>query len=210
MATLSEPAFQPLFAASSVRQGSDGPAWLSALSTRGGFTAEPRFAAGPLDAEPDADALSDEAVTRAFAEGEARGRALAEAAFVEESESRAALSLSLAQLDENLARELAQRLAETVALLCEATLAPLALDRDMLERRCVAAAARVGEGVLDATLRLHPDDVARLDPGFASTWHILPDTSLERGTVVFDMAEGAVIDGPGEWRDALREALGLS
>jgi flagellar assembly protein FliH len=210
MAILSEPAFQPLFAVPSAGQDGNSPAWMSMLSARGGFTAEPRFAAVGVEAEPDADAVRDEALARAFAEGQVRGRALAEAAFVEESESRAALSLSLAQLDENLARELAQRLAETVAVLCEATLAPLALDRDMLERRCVAAAARVGEGVLDATLRLHPDDVALLDCGFASTWHILPDASLERGTVVFDMAEGAVIDGPGEWRDALREALGIS
>jgi hypothetical protein len=37
----------------------------------------------------------------------------------------------------------------------------------------------------------------------------VPDPLLERGSVVFDMAEGAVVDGPGEWIAALREALGL-
>jgi flagellar assembly protein FliH len=86
-------------------------------------------------------------------------------------------------------------------------MAPYAIDPASLQRRCVAAAARVGEGIIDASLRLHPADIALLDRGFASTWHIVPDAGLERGSVVFDTAEGAIEDGPAQWRMALDEAL---
>lgn len=217
MATLSDarsnlganPEFRPLFAARLGQTDDGAPAWLTTLAGRGGFAAAPQFAVAARTAddpcEPD-----DSALARAFADGEAHGRAMAQQDLIEQAETRAGLALSLARLDEALARELTGRLAETVAALCEATLAPLALDRELLERRCVDAAARVGEGVIDATLRLHPDDLDMLDPAFASTWHILSDGSLERGTVIFDTPDGAVVDGPGEWRDALREALGLA
>lgn len=201
--------FEPLFAPAPERptEGS-GPAWMAMLSQRGGFSSA-GFATHHHEPEPEPLPEPDMALAEAFAQGEAQGRALAEAAFIETEEARAALTLTLAQLDEAMQRELAQRLAECVAALCEATLAPLALDREALERRCVRAAGMVGEGITDASLRLHPDDVRVLDPAFASTWHILPDPILERGSVVFDTAEGAVVDGPAEWRAALREALGL-
>ncbi|MFC3099927.1 flagellar biosynthesis protein [Altererythrobacter lauratis] len=200
--------FEPLFAPAPAQGSASGPAWMALLSQRGGFSSA-GFAARPHQPEPPPQPEPDAALAEAFAQGEAHGRAMAEAAFIETEEARAALTLSLAQLDEGMERELAQRLAECVAALCEATLAPLALDREALERRCVRAAGMVGEGITDASLRLHPDDVRLLDPGFASTWHILPDPMLERGSVVFDTAEGAVVDGPAEWRAALREALGL-
>lgn len=212
MATLFEPAFAsgftPLFAAPPEAAPESGPAWLSALANRGGFSTDTQFArAGGVPAVvPGAE---QDAIAAALAEGEARGRALAEAEFAEFAEIRSSLSLSLAQLDEAMQQQLAAHLAEAVAALCETALAPLVLDRAALERRCVTAAGMVGDGIIDASLRLHPDDVTMLDRGFASTWHILPDVSLERGTVVFDTVEGAVIDGPGEWRLALREALGL-
>jgi flagellar assembly protein FliH len=212
MATLFSPAFAsgftPLFAAPPEAAPDTGPAWLSALASRGGFSADTAFARA-ADEPADPARVEQAALAAALAEGEARGRALAEAEFAELAEVRATLSLSLAQLDEAMQQQLAAHLAEAVAALCETALAPLVLDREALERRCVLAAAMVGDGIIDASLRLHPDDVALLDPGFASTWHILPDVTLERGTVVFDTVEGAVIDGPGEWRMALREALGL-
>ncbi len=212
MATLFKPAFDggftPLFAPAPETAPDTGPAWLSALANRGGFSADMSFArAAPAPSDDQREA--DDAVARAFAQGEAQGRALAQAEFAEQAEIRATLTLSMAQLDETMQQQLAQHLAEAVAALCEAALAPLVLDREALERRCVTAAGMVGDGIIDASLRLHPDDVALLDRSFASTWHILPDISLERGTVVFDTVEGAVIDGPGEWRLALREALGL-
>ena len=212
MATLFKPVFAsgftPLFAVSPEAVPDCGPAWLSALANRGGFSADTHFARA-ANAPGDKQREADDVVARAYAQGEAHGRALAQAEFADAAEIHSALSLSLAQLDEAMQQQLAAHLAEAVAALCEAALAPLVLDREALERRCVTAAGMVGDGIIDASLRLHPDDVALLDRGFASTWHILPDVTLERGTVVFDTVEGAVIDGPEEWRLALREALGL-
>lgn len=196
--------FEPLFAGTPA-QGA--PAWMAALAGRqGGFASDPRFmAGGPPQAD---DTLHDRAdLEAAFADGIAAGRAEAEAEASATNAARAGLSLSLSKLDDSLGEVLAQRLAQVVAALCEATMAPFAIDPESLQRRCVAAAARMGEGIIDASLRLHPADIALLDRGFASTWHIVPDAGLERGSVVFDTPEGAIEDGPGQWRDALQEAL---
>lgn len=203
-----EPRFEPLFPAPANAAAPSGPAWLTALSARSGFAEDLQFGSPTAVASLEQQA-ADDALARAFAEGVAQGKALAQEDFAGQGQAHGALTLSMAQLDEAMQQQLAQRLAETVAALCEAALAPLALDREALERRCVRAAGMVGDGIIDASLRLHPDDIALLDRDFASTWHIAPDPALERGTVVFDMVEGAVVDGPGEWHAALREALGL-
>lgn len=201
--------FEPLFSAPGGETPDAGPIWLSALQARQGFSADPPFAPAIHRRASAEDEERLAALAQARAEGVAQGRAEALAEIAADASAREGLKLALAQLDETLARTLSQRLAECVAALCEATLAPLALDREALEQRCVAAAAMVGDGITNATLRLHPSDIALLDPLFATTWHILPDAGLERGTVAFDTPEGAVLDGPGEWRDALREVLGL-
>jgi len=193
--------FEPMLRAAD----SGAPDWLAALAGRGGFV--PLSPSGKASNAPAPQA--DAAIAAAYAEGEAAGRAAALAQAVRDDGARRALALELAGLEGNLRDMLAARLAEAVAALCEATLAPLALDRDALQKRCIDAACAVGEGIIDASLRLHPEDIDLLDPGFAATWHIIADGALERGTVIFDMPEGAVRDGPEEWRMALREALGL-
>lgn len=193
--------FEPLLRA----PASATPDWLAALAAqpdRGGFTTHLPFGEARANTEP---RIADAALAAAYAEGEAAGMAKA----AHDDAARKALAFELAGLEGNLRDLLAGRLAEAVAALCEATLAPLALDREALQRRCVDAACAVGEGIIDASLRLNPADIALLDPAFAATWHIIADVALERGTVVFDMPEGAVRDGPEEWRMALREALGL-
>lgn len=198
--------FEPLFAPAAA--SAPAPAWLTALAGgQRGFAGDDRFG-GELLAVPTEDTLHDRAdLDAAYADGLAAGRAEAEAEAAADSAARAGLALSLARLDEELGEALAERLAQAVTALCEATMAPYAIDPASLQRRCVAAAARVGEGIIDASLRLHPADIALLDPGFASTWHIVPDAGLERGSVIFDMAEGAIEDGPAQWRTALEEAL---
>ncbi|QZH76107.1 MAG: flagellar biosynthesis protein [Erythrobacter sp.] len=197
--------FEPL-----LHPRADGaPDWLTALAAqpgRGGFTARHTYEEVLPATMPPAE---DPAIAAAYAQGEAAGRAAALAEAALDDAARKALAIELAGLDGELRDVLAGRLAEAVAALCEATLAPLALDREALQRRCVDAACAVGDGIIDASLRLHPADIDLLDPAFAATWHIVADGALERGTVVFDMPEGAVRDGPEEWRIALREALGL-
>lgn len=201
--------FEPLFAAAPA-QGA-APGWMVALAggpnaAKGGFASDPRFGGGGI--VPAQDSLHDRAeLDAAYAEGFAAARAEAEAEAAASNAARAGLALSLSKLDDSLGEVLAQRLAQAVAALCEGTMAPFAIDPDSLQRRCVTAAARVGEGIIDASLRLHPADIALLDRAFASTWHIVPDAGLERGSVVFDTAEGAIEDGPAQWRMALEEAL---
>jgi len=202
--------FEPLFggARTPAAFADAAPGWLSAFAARGtGFAGDSRFAGA--DAVPDrADTLHlPEELAAAHADGVAAGRAELAAELAATDEARSGLALSLARLDDQLGETLVSRLSHVVAALCEATMAPFAIDPDSLQRRCVLAAARVGDGIIDASLRLHPDDVALLDRGFASTWHILPDAGLERGSVVFDMAEGVIEDGPAQWRAGLAEAL---
>lgn len=151
----------------------------------------------------------DAVMADALADAEARGRQAALAEMANEGAARAALKLSLQRLDDELQEELGLRIAETVAALCEQALAPLALDRAALRARGLAAAALLREGIDATGLRLHPDDIPLLDEDFAARWPVEADARLERGTLQFDTAEGAVRDGPAEWRAALHEALGL-
>ncbi|TIX51530.1 hypothetical protein [Alteraurantiacibacter aquimixticola] len=212
MASSFEPAFQQVPAVS-VPAADAAPAqpWFAMLDRGTGFAADPRFsgAAQQQLEQEEAEARADAVLADALADAERRGREAALAEMANEGAACAALKLALRRLDEEMQEELASRMAETVALLCEEALAPLALDREALQSRCVTAAGHVGEGIIDASLRLNPEDIALLDSDFASTWHIVPDPGLERGTVMFDTPEGAVRDGPGEWRAALQEALGL-
>lgn len=212
--------FEPLFGGAQAAPFPEAPepapsphGWLAALAARpAGFAPDARFSltrTAVPEPEPIAQTLHDSGeLDAAYAQGLADGRAAVEAELAARDQARAGLSLALARLDEQLGEELAGRLAQTVMGLCQAMMAPYAVDPAMLQRRCIAAAGMVGEGVIDASLRLHPDDIDLLDRGFASTWHIIPDGALERGTLVFDMAEGAVEDGPAQWRAALAEALG--
>lgn len=187
--------------------------WIDVLAAQTGFSADNRYGLSSADAAAQAMELAqaeqDAALAEALAKAEQRGREAALAEMEAEGKLAGRLALKLKRMDEAMQEQLATRLAETVCALCEATLAPLATDPAALQKRCVDAAGMVGEGIIDASLRLHPADIALLDPGFASTWHIVPDVGLERGSVQFDMAEGAVRDGPAQWRLALREALGL-
>ncbi len=205
--------FEPLFGGGDAAQAAPA-SWIDALSSRAGFSTDSRFGLSPADADllarEQAQAEQDAALAEVIAEAEQRGREAALAEMEAEGQIARTLALKLKRMDDSMQEQLSTRLAETVCALCEATLAPMALDPDALQKRCVDAASLVGEGIIDASLRLHPDDIALLDPGFAATWHIVGDAGLERGSVQFDMAEGAVRDGPAQWRLALREALGLS
>ena len=118
------------------------------------------------------------------------------------------MTLALARIDEARAQELADRLRDTVAVLCEATLAPLALDRDALLRRAVRAVALISAADNPVTIHLHPDDLQHVAEGLGGGWTIVPDPSLARGSVRVEGKAGGVEDGPAQWRSAIAEALG--
>jgi flagellar assembly protein FliH len=157
--------------------------------------------------EPDQPDQDDAAMARAFAEGEAAGRAAATADYEGELARLRALRLNFRALDEAALGVLTEELTVTVQALCAQVLADYALDSDALAARCKAAAARLGNGWAGAVMHLHPDDATALGDGALTGWQIAPDPALERGTLVIEGPDGAVRDTPADWRRALAEAL---
>jgi flagellar assembly protein FliH len=182
---------------------------LAALSTSAGFRPHPRF--GGPDAAPAAhhgqhDPLG-EARAQAFAEGADEGRAQTEAHAAATLAAHGLLSLAFERLDREMEEDLRLALRETVSLLCESVLAPLALDPDALLARIDKAIAMLSRSYDERTIRLNPEDIALLSDKFRADWQVQPDTSLPRGTLRVESTEGGVEDGPATWRRAIAEAL---
>lgn len=196
--------------------GSDASAgaasWIAMIGQQQGFTPDPRYAArAELPQEPPAppavDRLDELAV--AFENGREQGLADAAAAAGQSAVERRRLGSGLRRMDEDIIERLGREMTETIALLCEATLAPLALDRALLAQRCEKAAALLGARAAGQVLYLHPQDITELDDGFAANWDIKPDPALERGALRIETADGGICDGPAQWRATLAEGLGL-
>lgn len=196
------------------------PRWFEALGAPQGFRPGAPFARDseaamePASApDPDRDLEASppdpqaEALARAFAEGEAAGRAAAKADHAGELAHARALRLNFRALDEAALGVLAEELAATVEALCQRVLGDYALDGAALAARCEAAAARLGGGWAGAVLHLHPEDAANLPDGALAGWHIATDPALERGALLIEGPDGAVRDTPADWRRALAEAL---
>lgn len=188
---------------------------LSALSRAPiGFAQDLRFlrdlvaARAPVVVEPEepADPVGD-----AWAEGYARGMGDAQEAaaqIIAEREAAATrIELSLARLDAAMQADLKDRLRETVEALCEAAIAPAALDPDGLTRRVECAAAMLARVQDERVIRLHPEDLALIAARLPEDWHFEPDATLDRGAVRVEGATGGVEDGPAQWRAAITEAL---
>lgn len=167
-------------------------------------------AAVPLDVETEPVEVADP-LAEAYAQGHEAGYTEAQAharlRAEEDATAHAALTLSFVRLDAELEEELRRRLRDTVAALCEAAIAPLALDEDMLLRRVQAAVAMLSRAEDDRVIRLHPDDIALIDKRVANDWQVHPDPALERGTIRVETQTGGVEDGPASWRRAIAEAL---
>lgn len=192
--------------------------WFDAVAADTGFRAGAPFVAqadpvkAPAPAPPPDPAESEsDALALAFAEGEAAGRAAALAEAEQSRQHAHALRLAFRALDETALGVLAEELAATVKALCTQVMGDYAMDADALAERCKAAATRLGGGWKDAVLHLHPDDATGLagagDGGALDGWQVACDLALERGSLVIEAPDGAVCDGPAEWRRALAEAL---
>jgi flagellar assembly protein FliH len=181
----------------------------SAGLMRGRFAPDQRFAAG-RDLDPGGGEAVDP-VELARAEGHAAGRAEAQAEAAElaqrNSAAFGAIEEAFARLDAAQEEVLRRRLHETVAALCEATLAPLALDAEALARRAAKAADMLSRADDDRILRMHPDDIVLVGTRLPADLPLIHDATLERGTVVVETPGGGVEDGPGTWRRAVAEAL---
>lgn len=174
-----------------------------------GFRIDPRF--GFAEVLADNEDSQDDPVAIARAEGYAQGLADAGSEAVARAEAddaaREALALSFVRLDREHEEDLRTRLRDTVIALCEATLAPAAIDPEALSARVTRAAALLARADDERVIRLHPEDVALVAPRLAADWNIVPDPALERGAVRVEAANGGIEDGPAQWRRALAEAL---
>lgn len=148
-----------------------------------------------------------EAFMHGFAAGHEQALAEAEARAIEDAAAFEGLQLAFGRLDSVLEEELRLRLRDTVIALCEAALAPLAIDEEALMRRIARAASMLARADDHRMVRLHPDDIKLLAPRLAQDWHVKPDATLERGTVRIESENGGVEDGPATWRLAIAEAM---
>lgn len=167
-------------------------------------------AAPPMEPDPIPDEPADP-VADAWADGYARGMGEAQEAaaqiIAEREAAQTRIELALSKLDLAMQSDLKDRLRETVIALCEAAIAPAALDPDGLTRRVEMAAAMLARAEDARVIRLHPEDLALITARLPEDWHFEPDASLERGSVRVEGAAGGVEDGPEQWRRAIAEAL---
>lgn len=191
------------------------PGWLAALDPAAhrcdGF--RPALPFGTMQTPPPgrSDAplpeSETEALARAFAQGQAAGRAAAETEAADNAASQRALRLTFRALDEAAMGVLAEDLAATVMALAEGVLGEAAVDRDGLLARCTAAAQRIGGAAETLVLHLHPADIALIGPEALAGWRVLPDSAMTRGALRIEGPEGAVSDGPEDWRRAIAAAV---
>lgn len=185
------------------------PPSISAPSS--GFMPDGRFSgflAGQLTkpAEPDP-------AEGAFADGYARGfedgTKQAEAKAALDSVARGRIEQALGRLSDADELRIEAKLRETVLVLCEQTLAPLAADPEAIAMRVNRALGLFRRSEDEKVLRLHPEDIDLLEHRLPDALRVEGDSTLERGELRVETPEGGVEDGPGQWRRALSEALGL-
>ncbi|MFN4020607.1 MAG: FliH/SctL family protein [Erythrobacter sp.] len=191
------------------------PGWLALLGAAPEFReALPGVIASPepvaTDKAPPPAPVADlprDALAQAFAEGEAAGRAAALAEAEQHTARQRALRLAFRTLDEAASAVLADDLAATVIALCEGVLGDHAADRAALLARCHAAARRIGGAPATLRLHLHPDDIEHLGAQALEGWAVIADSALEPGGLLLEGADGAVRDGPSDWRRAIAAAV---
>lgn len=189
---------------------------LFALGARGsgGFSRDLRFtsnALAPRVAEP--EIAAPDPLASAYAEGYAAGAAQAtaeaEAREMVDEAARQHFAFSFSKLDADLAEALRDKMHQTVTVLCEAVLHPLALDAGALARRVETAVSMFVRADDDRVIRLHPDDLTLVAAKLPADWTFVPDAGLERGALRVETSSGGIEDGPVQWRAAITEALRL-
>ena len=185
---------------------------LNELRERRGFTRNVALHADHVPTQSaSAASVRVDPVADAHARGREEGRseALAEIAAqrAEEDAAREAIPLAFARFDEESAKQLRERLHQTVLALCEDAVLPLALDTEGLARRVEAAATLLQRKTDERVIHLHPTDHALILPQVDPSLTLVPDPAIERGALRIDTDDGGVEDGPAQWRQAIAEAL---
>lgn len=185
-----------------------------------GFRDVSPFAFGEVDpapkAAPEPEAKEDqservspeeEAYMRGFAEGHAQAKRAGDDAVTQEQARYRELRMAFRALDAAAMEALASDLSATVQALCEQVVGEYALDGAALEKRCEAAARRLGAGPRDLTLTLHPENRAQLSADAFPGWRVEEDAAMAPGALRLTSADGAVREGPDDWRRAFAQAL---
>jgi flagellar assembly protein FliH len=170
----------------------------------GGFTPwgeDERRAPKP---RPEYDPEGDKA--EAYALGFEEGRRTSELELAADRAAMADLMDALEVLQPQPTNALALLLAETVDRLVRQICGAVAIDADLLNERCQAAAALIGTETGPARLRLHPDDVPLVDPKRLRV-PIVGDDTIQRGNLVLETGLGWIEDGPAVRLDRLRAEL---
>lgn len=160
------------------------------------------------DTDEDMPAEIDPAAIHAdsFAQGFDAGRRTVEMELAAERDAVARLAEGLEALRPEPTGALAALLAEAVERMVRQIVGSVEIDAQLLQQRAEIAAALIGEDTEPSRLRVHPDDVALLEPARIPVT-VAADASLQRGSVVVDTGGGWIEDGPAVRLERLRAAL---
>jgi flagellar assembly protein FliH len=142
----------------------------------------------------------------AYSDGFNEGRRTALKECAAERDAVARLAETLESLQPEEPHDLAACLAETVERLVRQIVGEVSLDGALLLERATAAAALVAENAAPSRMRLHPDDLARLE-GADLPVERVADPQLAPGTVLLEAGQGWIEDGPEVGLEKLRVAL---
>lgn len=187
---------------------SAGPDWISQLDRPANFIEGPFWsiaqgATVQCDRTPGPNPADE-----AYAAGERAGRDAAEQIIAQERAELNQLKLNVIALDESTREALSDQLRQTVLSLCDGLLETVAIEPDALESRCRKAAERLGSLNETLHLQINPLDLEILGAAPVQSWKVESDEALPRGTIRLFDRDGAVEDGPAQWRVAIAKAIG--
>ncbi len=201
-----------LFSADRVAGATRVPVWTQPRRSAP-FTAWGEAHNDPVDpdsepeAEPEVEQIDIEAVrAAAVAQGFAAGIEAGRREADKERDALQRLAIGLELLRPEPTHGLGAMIATTVERLVREVMGEVEVDRDTLLARARAAAAMIGEEARPSTLKLHPEDVARLE-GADLPVEVEPDDSLAQGELRLETGSGCVEDGPSVRLERLRSAL---
>jgi flagellar assembly protein FliH len=164
----------------------------------------------PLDAGAEQTPFLDP-LAAAHAAGYAEGMAAAAEAARAEADREHAFGAALAEAigsGNRIDRDrIAQQLRQTVLHLVGKLVGDVGIAPELLASRIATASELLADASESAMLRVHPDDVARLDGHLPATIFAVGDDSLARGSFVLESASTIVEDGPELWLEQLTQAI---
>lgn len=149
-----------------------------------------------MPADPDAmDPPVEQLTAEAFAQGFDEGVRTARAELESDRAAHLRLALALEQLQPQSSGALSALLSTAVLRLVRQIAGEVAVDAELLEKRCLAIAECIEAEVGQPALYMHPDDIALMRERDLPV-RLAPDEEMLRGSVRLETADGWVEDGP--------------